>query len=253
MLPRMENTKIPWASHTYSSWNGCTAVSPGCDHCCALRDAKRFHLAEWGNHPRRRPSPSYLRAPLRWDRRAAKTGQREVVFSNFLSDYFDNQVPPIWRIEHWDLIRRTPNLIWMLLTKRPQNIVRMLPPDWGAGWNNVWLGVSVENREEAQRRLTLLLSVPARIYFTSAEPLLEAVDLRQWMRRAGAPLPGLDLVIVGGESGAGWRGMNLAWARDLRDQCRSAGCCFFMKQIALMYPTDEYIPPDLMIREWPKP
>jgi protein gp37 len=251
----MEHTKIPWVHHTYSSWQGCVGVSPGCDHCCACRDATRFKLALWGNHPRERPSPQYLRQPLRWDRRAAKTGQCEYVLSNYLSDFFDNQAEPEWRIEHWDLIRRTPNLIWMLLTKRPQNILKMLPPDWGAGgWDNVWLGVSVENMTEAHRRLPILLSVPAVRYFSSAEPLLEALDLRRWLGRGtgtGITYPGLDLVICGGESGPGWRPMKLAWPRDLRVQCRDEGCAFFMKQIAFDYPRDEYIPPDLRVREWP--
>jgi hypothetical protein len=114
------------------------------------------------------------------------------VFCASHADVFDNQVPAEWRADLFDLIRATPWLDWMLLTKRPQNIRKMLPPDWGAGWRNVWLGVTAENQVEANRRLKLLRAIPAALRFVSAEPLLERVRL---------DLDGIHWVIGGGESG----------------------------------------------------
>ena len=126
---------------------------------------------------------------------------------------------------------------------------KMLPPDWGNGWPHVWLGGTAENQREADRRLPLLLRVPAVVRFTSVEPQLEPVDLRQYLAA------GLDWVIVGGESGKGCRPFNVDWARSLRDQCRDAGVAFFMKQLGgARNKRDkiEDLPPDLQIREWPR-
>jgi protein gp37 len=241
----MENTKIAWTEHSHSWWIGCTEVSAGCDHCFARVMAAFRGWAKWGDHPRHRTGPAKWREPFRWERRAAATGKSERVFCNCLSDFFDNQVDPAWRAEAWDIIRRTPHLIWLILTKRPQNIRRMLPPDWGSGWPHVWLGVSVENMTELRRRIPVLLRVPAVKRFISSEPLLEPLFFGGWLKR-------LDWVIVGGESGGEWRYMNPDWARGIRDQCDDAGTAFFMKQMSAFHPQEEDIPLDLMIREWPE-
>ena len=123
-----------------------------------------------------------------------------------------------------------PNLIWLLLSKRPQNFRKMLPVDWGSGYPNAWLGTTAENQTEANRRLPILCRTPAVRRFVSAEPLLEAVDLSPW-------LPSLDWVITGCESDpkskrAG-RHCDLAWVRSLRDQCLASGSAFWLKQLAV--------------------
>jgi protein gp37 len=162
---------------------------------------------------------------------------------------FDNQVPEEWRTDLWALIDRCRNLDWLLLTKRPQNIAKMLPIDWGDGWPHVWLGVTAENQTEADRRLPVLLRVPAVMHFASVEPQLEPVDLSRHLAA------GIDWVIVGGESGTDRRPFDPDWARSLRDQCRKAGTAFFMKQLggpagrARNKLAD--FPDDLRIREWP--
>lgn len=217
----------------------------------------RFGRVKWGPHgARQRTSRAYWRKPLVWDRAAAASGQRHRVFCASLADVFDNHdsILSEWRADLWRLIWETPHLDWMLLTKRPGNIAKMLPPDWGGGYANVWLGCTVVNQAETDRDTPKLLEVPAAVRFLSMEPLLGPVSLidrdptklatgtaakpenrvyvsllRGWgMGRHR--LPGLDLVIVGGESGHGARAMHPDWVRSLRDQCVAAGTAFFFKQ-----------------------
>ena len=219
-------TGIEWTDHTFNPWIGCTAISPACDHCYAKTLVER-----WGGdfEQRRRTAPSNWLKPLAWDRAAAKAGVRRRVFCASLADVFDNQVPEQWRADLWDLIRVTPHLDWQLLTKRPQNIAKMLPADWGAGWKNVWLGTTTENQEEYDRRWPHLKCVPAVIRFISYEPAIG--PLRLPMRTLGVygeEWP--DWVICGGESGPGARPMHPQWASDIRDQCAAADVPFFFKQ-----------------------
>jgi protein gp37 len=236
-------TKIEWADHTFNPWLGCTKVSPACDHCYAEDWAKRFkpEAGLWQGQ-RQRTSPSTWRQPLTWNRGAdafrAKHGRAPMVFCASLADVFDNQVPKDWRRDLFDLIRQCDQIVWLLLTKRPQNIAKMLPDDWGRGWNHVWLGTTVENQEEANRRIPHLLAVQATKRFLSCEPLLGAIDVTVLERRAAQglmrPLDGrfrkIDWVIAGGESGPHARPSHPDWFRSLRDQCAGAGTAFFFKQ-----------------------
>ena len=198
-------------------------VSPACDRCYAAAIAKRFDWHDndgrdlWDVHAeRKRTSEAYWRGPVRWNRDALAAGERRRVFCASMADVFDNHAAEAWRVELWDLIRATPALIWVLLSKRPQNAAAMLPPDWGDGWPNVWLGTTVENNLEAARRIPYLAGIPAALRFLSVEPLLEAVDLAPWLDR-------LHWVICGGESGAGARPTQPDWMRNLRDQVHAAG------------------------------
>jgi protein gp37 len=235
---------IKWCDWSISFWLGCTKISDGCAKCFAwFQDEVRFKRVKFGNHPRRRTSLANWMRPYKWDAEAAEFGWRPIVFANVDSDFFDNQAPADWRMAAWDIMRDTPHLLWIILTKRPQNIPAMLPPDWGDGYSNVILGVSVENQREAERRIPLLLSVPARRYALSCEPLLEPLDLRQWLASIG-------WVIVGGESGSEPRYMQPDWARDIRDQCRPIdGCAFLMKQMTGGESVP--IPIDLQIEQYP--
>lgn len=241
-----ERSKIEWTDATFNPWIGCQNVGPGCDHCYAEdMMANRYRRVEWGPHgSRSRTSASYWRQPLTWDREAAAEGKRRRVFCASLADVFDNHgsITSGWRGDLWHLIARTPNLDWLLLTKRPGNIRHMLPdgygaPAWGDGWSNVWLGCTVVNQAEADRDIPKLLAVPAVVHFLSMEPLLGPVDLHSALCRETGSCPKcpaclstLDWVIVGGESGPHARPMNPQWARDLRDQCIAAGVAFHFKQ-----------------------
>lgn len=218
-----ENSAIEWTDHTWNPWWGCTEVSPGCDHCYARTLAERWHRAEWGRgKPRMLTSAANWQQPLKWDRKAAEAGTRPRVFCASMADVFDAEVPASWRVPMWDLIRRTPNLDWLLLTKRPNLIRRYLPADWGEGYPNVRLMTTVESQRQSWRA-DALLKVPAVAYGLSVEPMIGPVDVSPY-------LPAVDWVIVGGESGAKHRPLDLDWARTIRDQCREAGAAFFFKQ-----------------------
>ena len=251
-----KSTTIAWTDHTFNPWIGCQKVSPGCDHCYAEAQDRRFTGGQhWGPHAlRRRTSEANWRQPLAWNRAAERAGTRRRVFCASMADVFDNQVPPEWRTDLWHLIDATPHLDWLLLTKRPQNIGKMLPVDWGNGWRNVWLGTTTEDQAEAERRIPHLLSVPAAVHFLSCEPMLGPVSLSSIYvgRDIIKPLAGvtwyptppdwptqgitarhsqkIKWVICGGESGPAARPMHPDWARGLRDQCASAAVAFFFKQ-----------------------
>jgi protein gp37 len=238
-----ENSKIDWTDDTFNPWIGCQKVSPGCDHCYAEMLNKRYawNGAGWGSHaPRKLTSDAYWKQPCRWNRQALKAGERRRVFCASLADVFDNKAPEGARERMFKIIRDTPMLDWLLLTKRPENIRKMLPGDWGNGYANVWLGVTAENQDRYNRRWRILREIPANLRFISYEPALGPLDISGHRRHP-------DWIICGGESGANARHMKSRWARDLRDQCDQLGVAFFMKQMTKKLP----IPDDLLVREFP--
>ena len=198
-----ENTGIEWTDNTFNPWWGCTSVSPACDNCYAKAIDARFHQdAHWDNGAYKTLTESNWAGPAKWQRKAEKTGIRTQVFCASMGDWADNNAPSELRARLFDVIRATPNLDWQLLTKRAPNIKRLLPADWGDGWDNVWLGVTVEDCKHGLPRIEHLRQVPAKLRFLSIEPLLE--DL------GSINLSGIDWVIVGGESGPGCRAMDTA-------------------------------------------
>ena len=273
---------------TFNPWIGCTKVSPGCANCYAeeLMD-KRYGRVNWGKgNPRSRTSETYWNEPLRWNRKAEKQiNQQTRVFCASLSDWLDPEVPIEWLAHLLDLIRQTPHLDWLLLTKRPELWRGRLEAcwdnvhlgngqcpssDWLADWldgnppRNVWIGTSIEDRKRADERIPALLKIPAKVRFLSCEPLLGAVDLTRPFATTssrgnangvtGYSCP-LHWVIVGGESGNNARPMEVGWARSLRDQCNAAGIAFFMKQMGGSRDKRgelSDLPEDLRIREFPE-
>lgn len=234
-----ENSAIEWTTHTLNFWLGCTAITPACDNCYARAWAKRTGQPELWEGQRRETTLANRYKAHKWNREAEASGERPRVFTNSLADFFDNQVPYTWRREAWHIIDQTPNLDWMILTKRPQNIAKMLPdpetgvPAWGEGWRHVWLGTTVEDRQRLVN-IDHLRRVPAAVRFLSIEPLLEDLGTLD--------LTGIHLVIVGGESGKHARPMHPDWARSIRDQCAAAGTAFFFKQWGEWLPGDERYP-----------
>ncbi|ACI52239.1 Gp37Gp68 family protein [Gluconacetobacter diazotrophicus PA1 5] len=219
-----ENSGIEWTDHTFNPWVGCTKISPACDHCYAEAWDLRFGGHRWGSGADRRRTKTWGQ-PVRWNRQAAGVAARRPrVFCASLADVFDNHrsIDDGWRRDLWALIRQTTYLDWLLLTKRPQNVARYLPSDWGTGYPNVWLGTTVENQVEHDRRVPILTAIPAAIRFLSMEPLLGPVDL------GGAE--GLHWVIAGGESGSQHRPTDPDWFRSLRDQCAVVDVPFLFKQ-----------------------
>lgn len=276
----MSLSKIEWCDFTHNPWWGCARVSPGCVHCYADTTATRWgHNTLWRRHgPRRVMSDQYWRQPLGWDRAAAQGGPTRV-FCASMADVFEASPEPEVRAFQdkerarlWDLIEATPNLTWMLLTKRPQNVLGMAP--WGRdGWpGNVWVGTSVEDQQRAAERIPVLRTIPAAVRFLSCEPLLAPVALRGgWLEPEllgfgsfGADVAlAVDWVIVGGESGPGARPMEIEWARSLVAQCQAAEVPVFVKQLGSVWAKgrsadrkggdpDDW-PADLRIRDFPGP
>jgi protein gp37 len=195
-----ENSKIEWTHHTVNFWWGCTKVSPACVNCYAERTDARFNgqlASHWGpDAPRLIRIEAAIKEALRYERRAAKEGRRFRVFTNSMSDFFEDRsdLDKARRVA-LDTMRQTPHLDWIILTKRPEMVMEMLQrarhdagislgfPDWLDDWlegkapANVWLGTTVEDQARADRRIPALLQVPAAVRFLSCEPLLGAVDL----------------------------------------------------------------------------
>lgn len=247
-----EETGISWTDATFNPWWGCSKVSPACDNCYAERDANRFAAGQvlWGvGTDRRTFGEKHWNAPRRWAKTLpAKLGRRPRVFCASMADVFDKDGPAAEREKLWALMTDTPELDWLLLTKRIGNVRRMVPPAWlePGGWpKHVRLMISVVNQEEVDRDVPKLVSLGCPNGL-SMEPLLGPVSLR-WMAvfHESAPYtaqrPGgdtnhldgmrrLDWVIVGGESGPDSRPLLPAWAYQLRDQCAEAGVPFHFKQ-----------------------
>jgi protein gp37 len=254
-----ENSKIEWTDATWNPWEGCQKVGPGCDHCYAETRNARFGggtAVNWGpGAPRRRTSTANWKKPLQWNAAHAKffaehgRRRRRRVFCASLADVFDNAVDPQWRTDLVALVAATPNLDWLLLTKRVGNVRSMVPPGWlePGGWpTHVRIGITVVEQSEADRDIPKLLALGCPT-FLSMEPLLGPIDLsaididgHQETLPLGAGWLGrlemghtegsrIDWVIVGGESGHGARPMHPAWVRSLRDQCKAAGVPFLFQ------------------------
>jgi protein gp37 len=206
------NSLIEWTNHTWNPWVGCLKVSPGCKFCYMYAEQGRY-----GSDPKMiRKTTSVFRAPYTWKEPAK-------VFTCSWSDFFIEHADA-WRADAWEIIKNTPHLTYQILTKRPQNIAARLPGDWGDGYPNVWLGVSVEN-EDYTWRLDTLATVPASVHFVSYEPALGPVDFSPWLASDA-----LHWLISGGESGLGCRPANSDWFRSVRDQCQRYGVAYFHKQ-----------------------
>ncbi len=267
-----ERTGIEWTNATYNPWRGCDKVSPGCAHCYMFTEQRRY-----GRDPSVvvRCSPATFNAPIK-KREWLDLAPGSLVFTCSWSDWFHEKADA-WRDEAWEVIRQRPDLTWQILTKRPERIAGHLPSWWGdadcEAPDNIWLGVSIENRRFVSRA-DVLREVPAAVRFISAEPLLGPLmfdvaegpgpedywpyDQTDHYWSDGVELPELDLtdinwLIVGGESGPGHRRMDLQWARDLRDACSDSGTAFFLKQLGGAHSgTDLHrLPADLRIREFP--
>lgn len=225
-----QNSGIEWTDATWNPWYGCRKVSPGCAHCYAEREMRRygrnFNMVT-------RAADATFYSPLKWK-------DPRKIFTCSWSDFFIEEADD-WRGEAWNIITETPRHTYLVLTKRTARIATN-PLAWPA---NVWLGASVETTRQ-YRRIDELRKIPARIRFLSMEPLLA--------RTQHTNLEGIHWVIVGTESGPGARFTDLAWIRGLRDKCFGEGVAFFLKQLTttggIKIPFEQW-PQDLQVRQWP--
>jgi len=267
-----ENSLIAWTNHTFNPWRGYEKVSAACKFCYAEHlVTKRHGLPVWGAHADRRiAAESSWKNPLAWNKNAVASKERHRVFCASLADVFEDREDlkaPRARLAR--LIEKTSSgLDWLLLTKRPENMLRLASEDmgWNGNWpDNVWAGTSVESQEIAEKRIPQLIGVPAKVRFLSCEPLLEKIDLSHHFARwsllsetspsgrslfqcknckrvsatpdkdcpsgACSSWSPLHWVIVGGENHLGKRLFDVRWAKSLLEQCRKFQVSFFMKQM----------------------
>jgi protein gp37 len=259
----VKNTLIGWCHHTVNLWWGCEfarhedgTISQECVHCYAKALSAYYSKgqATWGKDGKRWVRvEAALRELYAMEKSAAKRGVRERVFINSMSDTFeDRRDLDAAREALWAAVMLCPNLDFLLLTKRPENIERMTRKDWWVNWpKHVWVGTTAATQQSVDQRLHALLHVPAHIRFVSCEPLLEDIDLGL---DPLDPFNNLEWVICGGESGNSARPMAPGWARNLLHQCSSVGEAFFMKQMGGKRDARhrlEDLPEDLRVRQFP--
>jgi protein gp37 len=288
-----DKTLISWCDATWNPWIGCTKVSDGCSKCYAAQSLPvKFQGVEWGHgQPRKRTSGPYWDKPSQWNRKAEKEGRRLKVFCASLADIFDSEVPEEWRNDAFEVIRKTPHLDWLLVTKRPRIMESYVKDVRGWPWSNVWLLTSVEDQKTADLRIPILLRTPAAVRGISYEPALSDVNLERYLYlqfrdteryervkgyyvNAARCLTRLDWVIIGGESGKDARPFHINWANRTVAACQKAGVSVFVKQLG-SNPIDSHYceeacgdhdltfkdkkaadmeewPEDLRVREFPK-
>ncbi len=198
-----DTSKIQWTDATWNPWHGCKKVSEGCKFCYMYRDKDRY--GHDGSIVQRAGAVNF-NSPLKWK-------EPKLIFTCSWSDWFIEEADE-WRVEAWEIIKNTPQHTYQILTKRPERIMECLPPDWGQGYSNVWLGISTENEEQFLNRITMFRHVPARIKFLSIEPLIEPIDVNVTLWGQ------IDWVIIGGESGNDngkykYRHCELEWIEEI--------------------------------------
>jgi protein gp37 len=225
-----ENSKIEWTHHTYNSWWGCIEDGPECDHCYARAFSKRTGHDVWGLGGRRFFGANHWKEPVRWNADAEAAGERRRVFCGSMMDIGERRNDEVGqqmdeaRSRLWLLVKATPWLDWLLLTKRPQNLHTVLPEPWVTDRmpQNVWLGTTAGNPDGWEKRVKYLRKLNPVVRFVSVEPQLASLG--------GVDLTGIHWLIQGGESGGNPRPFDIAWARSLRDDCAKAGVAYFFKQ-----------------------
>lgn len=232
----MAMTKIDWCNRVWNPITGCSPVSEGCRNCYAQRMANRLK-GRYG-YPKDDPfrvtfHPERLEEPLHWKKPSK-------IFVCSMGDLFHEDVDSYWHVKIMQIIRKCPYHIFLFLTKRPEKMKDILFHWFVPNIPNLWLGVSVEDQSTADKRIPILLQIPAAKRFVSCEPLLNSIDIKSYLpgtvwggfRENPSTVKiilGIDWLIVGGETGPGARPLNPDWIRSLRDQCQTVGMPFFFK------------------------
>jgi len=256
-------SKIEWTHHTANLWHGCTKVHTGCNNCYAEVIAKNMGNDIWGIDKPRRAVKTVWSGLDEMQAAAKQAGEIHRVFVGSMMDIFEKPVVvvdgngrkiyyPSGELATTGHLRRVlfrrisngqyPNLMFLLLTKRPSNINKYIPESWRENPpENVMFGTSPVNQETADKLISQLLEVNGK-RFLSVEPQLESINIQNFLLGGG-----IDWVIQGGESGPNKRPFDLDWAYDLKQQCKVSNTPYFFKQIDKV----KVIPNDLLIREFP--
>ena len=206
----------------WNPWHGCHKYSEGCRHCYVFREDAARGTEIPTTEVRR---TTMFKLPLRRDRqKKLKFPAGTLFWLCYTSDLLIEEADA-WRSEVWDIIRQRSDCHFVFFTKRVERLKECLPPDWGDGWDNVTVGLSVENQDRADHRIPIFLDVPLRHRYIVAAPMLERIDISRWLD------PQLiEEVTVGGESGKYARPLNFDWVLYLREQCVKAGVNFAFHQ-----------------------
>lgn len=252
----MENSQIEWTNHTLNLVWGCTKVHEGCDNCYAETWANRWGKNVWGNESPREYKAGWEKSVRKWQKEAQKNNQVCRVFVGSMFDIFEKDMPIIdskgnplqitisnlRKKLFEDIIPNSPNLIFLLLTKRPSNINKYIPVSWQTDCpKNVMFGTSPVNQSTANNLIALLKLAPGKKFLSIEPQLSEIIPSKELF-------DGIDWVIQGGESGAKKRPFNCDWGRVMRDFCLENSIPYFFKQIDKV----QKIPKDLEIRQFPK-
>lgn len=214
---------------------GCTKVDADCKYCYMYRDSLNATRYEPKNIVR---TKTVFDMPLRYkETKSQAWSGRPLMFTSSLTDFFHEQIDP-YRKEAWDIIRRSPHIIFQILTKRPERILQHLPPDWGNGWDNVWLGTSIGSQVSIKRLNDLILPIGPGIKFLSLEPLHGKIDLpfSELVDFGHRVKDLIDWVIVGGESSNDtgkyqYRPCEIEWIEQIVSDCQLHGVPVFVKQL----------------------
>mgnify|MGYP000918735369 CR=1 FL=1 len=234
----MAVSKIQWTDATWNIARGCKKVDSDCKYCYMYRDSMNGTRYEPKEIKR---TKTVFDFPLKYTETYSKSwaGGKPLIFTSSLTDVFLPEIDS-YRNEMWDIIRKCPHLIFQILTKRPERIQECLPHDWNDGWDNVWLGTSVGSNESIQRIKDLVLKVDAKVKFLSLEPMHSQIDLNEITVKTKIGelyvIPGIDWVIVGGESGHDtgkyrYRECKLEWIEKVVKDCEANQIPVFVKQL----------------------
>lgn len=205
-------------SVNWNLWHGCSKISTGCENCYVYRMDTKY-----GRDPKDVKKTADFNLPVKKKRDGSyKVPSGETVYTCFTSDFLLDTADE-WRPEAWDMIRQRPDLHFMFFTKRPHRFLNCIPADWGEGYQNVTVGCSVENAEQASKRLKVFAELPIRQKLIICSPLLSAIDLTPYLN-------GIEQVAVGGESGENARVCDFDWVLDIRRQCMEARVPFHFQQ-----------------------
>ncbi len=211
----------------WNPWHGCVKYSPGCMHCYVYRRDAKYELDSSTAHKN-----AAFDLPVRRGRGGAYRIQApDTVYTCFTSDFFLDQADP-WRTEAWRMMKERSDLDFFFITKRILRFYEQLPPDWGAGYPNVSIGVTCENQAKADERLPFFLGLPIAHKTIICEPMLERVDFSPYLG------PTIERVVIGGESGNEARLMRYDWALAVRDQCREQNVPFYFRQTGANFEKD---------------
>ena len=209
----------------WEPWTGCYNVSDGCLYCYFYGPYSKRYSQNTVHK-----TDDFTKPLIKNTKGEYRIKSGKIVATCFASDFFIQEADE-WRADAWDMIRARPDLDFLILTKRIDRFLEVLPSDWGDGYDNVNIGCTVENQKLADYRLPLFLSYPIKRRFIACAPLLEPIDLTSYLH-------GVEHVTVGGETGRDARECDYGWVLNIREQCVKENVTFWFKNTGSFFKRD---------------